>query len=256
LLSQGNRKQILVGKQILPGKVIMYNLEKLNKQIGSFCGVSDSQVNKALMILKQKEVDEQIRSNKVIEGVLNDIYGGVDRIASNLDDINIREEMIWTINKGDIMEDKDKNKVGDAHAIDKGMAIPFAPVTKTMTEQLADVFDILASDNEQLARIANHIQQVYEAMSSTMDQVTQIQARLSTAAETIATIAGAEEPQAAQPEPFTHFKEVDYGKLALCGCMGNIRQPIPARANDPLTNSLDDVTCPDCLVIISGGKKS
>lgn len=42
------------------------------------------QVDQVLIKIKQKEIEEQIRSNKVIEGVLRDISGGIDRIADQL----------------------------------------------------------------------------------------------------------------------------------------------------------------------------
>ena len=47
--------------------------------------LSESQIDEILMKLKQKQIDEQIRSNKVIEGILNDISNGIDRIASDLE---------------------------------------------------------------------------------------------------------------------------------------------------------------------------
>ena len=39
--------------------------------------ISDSEIDNVLIELKQKEIDEQIRSNKVIEEILKDIYGEI-----------------------------------------------------------------------------------------------------------------------------------------------------------------------------------
>jgi hypothetical protein len=47
--------------------------------------LSDSQIDNVLIDLKQKEIDEQTRSNKVIEGVLKDISNGIDRIADDFE---------------------------------------------------------------------------------------------------------------------------------------------------------------------------
>ena len=47
--------------------------------------LTEDQIDNVLITLKQKEIDEQLRSNKVIEGVLNDISNGIDRIATNLE---------------------------------------------------------------------------------------------------------------------------------------------------------------------------
>ena len=44
--------------------------------------LTEDQVNDALITLKQKEVDEQIRSNKVIEGVLKDICNAAEDICN------------------------------------------------------------------------------------------------------------------------------------------------------------------------------
>ena len=43
------------------------------------------QIGNNLLALSQRELDEKIRSNKVIEGILYDISNGIDRIASNLE---------------------------------------------------------------------------------------------------------------------------------------------------------------------------
>ena len=43
------------------------------------------EIDNALIRLKQKEIDEQIRSNKIVEGVLKDIQGGIERIAEGFE---------------------------------------------------------------------------------------------------------------------------------------------------------------------------
>ena len=43
------------------------------------------EIDNALIRLKQKEIDEQTRSNKVVEGVLKDIQGGIERIAESFE---------------------------------------------------------------------------------------------------------------------------------------------------------------------------
>ena len=43
--------------------------------------MNEENIVKILAKLKQKEIDEQIRSNKVIEAILKDISNSVDRIA-------------------------------------------------------------------------------------------------------------------------------------------------------------------------------
>ena len=43
------------------------------------------EIDNALIRLKQKEIDEQTRSNKVVEGVLKDIQGGIERIAEGFE---------------------------------------------------------------------------------------------------------------------------------------------------------------------------
>lgn len=46
--------------------------------------LSDSQIDNTLIALKQQEIAEQIRSNKVIEGILKDIRNTVDRFAGDI----------------------------------------------------------------------------------------------------------------------------------------------------------------------------
>ena len=45
--------------------------------------LSNDQIDNILIKLKQKEIEEQIRNNKVIEGILKDICNNTDRIADN-----------------------------------------------------------------------------------------------------------------------------------------------------------------------------
>lgn len=43
--------------------------------------LTDAQIDDVLLTLMQKQIDEQIRSNKVIEGILFDINNAMERIA-------------------------------------------------------------------------------------------------------------------------------------------------------------------------------
>ena len=43
--------------------------------------LTEAQIDDVLLTLMQKQIDEQVRSNKVIEGVLNDICNAVDRLS-------------------------------------------------------------------------------------------------------------------------------------------------------------------------------
>ena len=45
--------------------------------------LSNAQIDNVFIKLKQQEIEEQIRSNKVIEGILKDICNNTDRIADN-----------------------------------------------------------------------------------------------------------------------------------------------------------------------------
>ena len=45
----------------------------------------------------ESNIDEKLESDKVLVGILKDINCGVDRIADALGDINIREELKYTI---------------------------------------------------------------------------------------------------------------------------------------------------------------
>jgi hypothetical protein len=49
--------------------------------------LSASQIDNILIVLKQKEIDEQIRSNKVIEGLLMDISNSSERIADHFENV-------------------------------------------------------------------------------------------------------------------------------------------------------------------------
>jgi len=52
--------------------------------------LSDNQIDNVLIRLKQKEINEQIRSDKVNEGVLKDISNGIDRIADEMEKLFIQ----------------------------------------------------------------------------------------------------------------------------------------------------------------------
>lgn len=43
--------------------------------------LSNGEIDKALIRLAEKQIKEQIRSNKVIEGILKDIYNAIDRLS-------------------------------------------------------------------------------------------------------------------------------------------------------------------------------
>ena len=237
----------------------MDSLEKLDEEIGGFHGVLDSQVNRALMVLKQKEIDEQVRSNKVIEGVLKDIFNGIDRAASCLSEMNERDERIYTINERDIMNEKGtplNEQVGNVAEEQK---------QKIVTEQLADILYTLTSDNEHLVTISGHIKSlnkmvlpsVIEAVQHISGQIMQIKINMRNAADGIAAIAGKEKPE---PEPETEAVVLPVhcirypDELALCGALGTLSQPNAARQNERVTSVVAEITCTECLGILASRK--
>lgn len=64
--------------------------------------------------------------------------------------------------------------------------------TKSTTEQLADIFDVMASDNDQLSKIAKHYELMILSMAATLAQISEMNGRLRNAADSIGAIAGVE----------------------------------------------------------------
>jgi len=209
---------------------------------------SDSQIDNILIRLKQKEVDEQIRSNKVIEGLLRDIYFGIDRIGNDFDHKQIQER--------DIMNGNETTK----------------PEQSNM-DSLADIAAMLKEQKTELIFIANHIKLMNESHQLITAQLSEMNITLGNMSEKVFSLAEAEaqpEPdQPEQPEPEQPEQEPDVlpvhsitppdrhtGQIALCGALGTPSQPCAARQNEPVTDNIEDVTCPECLEIIAKSRES
>lgn len=178
----------------------------LADQIMKSKGLTDSQIDNILIRLKQREVDEQIRSNKVVEGVLQDIWAGVDTVAKTLGDINIRDEMIYTFNERDIMNEKGNELAGQDGGGNKDQFQHFDKLV-----DLENIATLLKNDNNELVIIANHIRLIDEALRLIMEQVTGMNQRMEKISKIILSFAEAEAtkeppylrnaPRKKEPEP-------------------------------------------------------
>ena len=240
----------------------------------------DSQVDNVLIRLKQKQIDEQIRSNKVIEGILKDIWLCSDRVATNLESVNIREEIKFSEQdqERDIMTNGSGVKTGQGE--NQGERIetpgPYGPgevaeeqqagkrkdsteILADITEILADIFDTLKSDNEQVCKIAARAREIRLSLDEMVKLLDGINKRLIDAAESVKAIAKKPAEQKAEPEPeqeqrMIHLQTPD--GFAVCGALGTPTQPFNAGSNHDVTETQDIVNCPLCLKIMAESKKS
>jgi len=136
-------------------------------------------------------VEEKIKSDKVVEGVLKDICCGVNSIADTLGSMNIRDEMIYTINERDIM----------AGYQGKGQRVPEAAVgggenkAKTLEQQggesaeklksditklkgLRDIVGLLKEDYTELVFISEHLRLMNESLQGIMMSVSSMSIRI------------------------------------------------------------------------------
>lgn len=60
------------------GDELRFDAERIRKLTS---GLTKDDIDRVLICLKSKEIEEQIRSNKVIEGVLRDIHAAIQNIA-------------------------------------------------------------------------------------------------------------------------------------------------------------------------------
>ena len=235
-------------------------------------GLTADQVDQALISLKQKEIDEQIRSDKVLEGILKDIGNSLERIADAKDVevgfIEQEKEMLkWDNEKKQWVKAK---PVENAELGETRSAVESA-VSKVDLDGLADLVDLIAKDNTELVAIAKHAEQMNMSLRQVMAQLSDMNIRLVKFAEITQVIAEEKRDRPTEPDEaevtaeaeqeteqgLLHCSDAGHGnKLALCGCMGTPSQPVAARMNEPVTLNPDDVKCPDCLAIIASWTKS
>lgn len=143
---------------------------------------------------------------------------------------------------------------------------------KYSTEIIADIFKMLASDNEQAMKITADMKAMLCLADVMATQLSVINKNLRDAADSIAALADKpdEETPAKAPE---QEAEVDHGQqdhggqeqfvpllvfhlatpalLAVCGKLGTPQQPFSQGLDHRTTSKAEDVNCPECLDIIA-----
>lgn len=189
-----------LAERILKG---MRTIEGLSKRQAE--NLSDSQIDNVLITLKQKEIDEQVRSNKVVEGVLKDIQFGINMIASSLSDINIRQELKYTFNERDIM-----NGSGIA---EQGGGDVLAEAQKNNVEisadSLADISDLMQRDSKELVNIADAVHLIESRLQRMMSEVRMMNARQQNIAARVHNLVS--NTEAEKPEPEAEIVENEQG---------------------------------------------
>lgn len=131
---------------------------------------------------------------------------------------------------------------------------------KGPADHLADIVDLLASDNSELTNMAKHFELMRESQQRILGEMSAMNIRLKTIAihvseypETVISIdesAGGVKPE---PEPVilpVHGIRIS-DQMAMCGAQGTVAQPYWARKNERVSAILSEITCPECLKIIA-----
>ena len=210
-------------------------------------------------ILTKETIQEKLESEKVLVGILKDINCGIDRIATVME---------W--DKDYIAKPNQEGKIMDQDQ-DQGQEMSeLAEEQQTnVVDQLTELVDLLAKDNEELSKIAAHIGLMNKAQVSMMEQVSEMSHRLKSIAEKVDRIAEqkapakdeveTEEPPESKPVTAVPASAVhlDQGNgFALCGVMGTPSQPFAVSKKWRVTISRNLVTCPECLAKMAAQENS
>jgi len=132
---------------------------------------------------------------------------------------------------------------------------------KLPVDQLADIVDLLASDNSELTKMAGHFELMREAQQAILGEMSAMNIRLKAIAlrvDTYAAVADDEKPEPEQekPEPdgsmaMVHGIRLPDG-LAMCGAQGTKSQPFASGIEVILSTAFPEITCPECQEIIAG----
>jgi len=143
--------------------------------------------------LVEKMIEEKIRSDKVIEGILKDIYCGVDRIGDVLGDINIREELKYTFQERDIMDENGIELAGqgvDEAAEDK----------KVVIDQLNELVILMGESTDALQGLVKHAGLIVESIKEMIGDTKMINQNMQQSSIGLKTLV-AEVTKAEEPEP-------------------------------------------------------
>lgn len=171
------------------------------------------------LYLAKKYLEEKIRSDKVIEGVLKDISNSAGWIADNFED------------KGEKIMDEEKAK----------------EFKEMIWEELSKINEQLAQMNE---RFLDLQEQVKAAVLDEEKSEPDPEAEKAEAAQ-----AANDEVPVVEAEPI-HLGTGNSARIVLCGALGTVSQPYNARIHEPITNDRDVVTCPECLKMLAEEQKS
>lgn len=134
---------------------------------------------------------------------------------------------------------------------------------KGPADKLADIFDRIADDNEQLVAIVTQNRLMIEAMQETNGRILEINISLRRIANEIGKAVGVEkpEPEAPAEPPAVPVEKPVHGSrftdgLALCGAQGSKAQPYLSRLDEQISSVLSEITCPECLEIVAEKQKT